>query len=79
MNKNELPYTRIEGLNNIVTELMTDWDRLVEKANSYGMSIRFAPNATEPLVLYFHDDYPNMLLVDKSISCIPGPIRDSYD
>lgn len=58
---------------------MTDWDRLVEKANGYGMSIRFAPNATEPLVLYFHDDYPNMLLVDKSISCIPGPIRDTYD
>lgn len=74
MNENKLPYTRIEGLNDIVTDLMNDWYRLVEKANSYGMTIRFAPNATEPLELYFHDDYPDMLLVDKSISCIPGPI-----
>ena len=70
----ELPYTRIEELNPIMTELMTDWERLVEKAKGYGMTIRFAPNATEPLELYFHDDYPDMLLVDKSVSCIAGPM-----
>lgn len=37
-NRNELPYTRIsEDLNNIITELMNDWDRLVEKAKRYGV------------------------------------------
>ena len=64
-----LPYTHDKRLNPIVTELMNDWNRLVEKAKNYGMDIRFAPNCTESLELYFHDDYPNMLLVDKDISC----------
>jgi hypothetical protein len=47
---------------------MNDWHKLVEKAKSNGMDIRFAPNSTETLELYFHDDYPNLILVDKSIS-----------
>lgn len=66
---NPLPYTRIsEELNDIVTELMDDWDRLVKKAKLYGMDIRFAPNCENTLDLYFHDDYPDMLLVDKDVS-----------
>lgn len=69
MSYDKLPYTHNEKLNTIVTELMTDWDCLVEKAKNYGMDIRFAPNCTETLELYFHDDYPNMLLVDKAVSC----------
>ena len=63
----KLPYTRIsEELNDRVTELMSDWYSLVEKAKSYGMDIRFSSNCINTLELYFHDDYPDMLLVDKS-------------
>lgn len=68
-NDQTLPYTRNAKLNLIVTELMNDWNNLVEKAKIHGMDIRFAPNCKETLELYFHDDYPNMLLVDKSVSC----------
>lgn len=65
----DLPYTHIEELNPIITELMNDWYDLVKKAKSYGMDIRFAPNCKETLELYFHDDYPDILLVDKEVSC----------
>lgn len=71
----ELPYTHIEELNPIITELMNDWHDLVKKAKSYGMDIRFAPNCKETLELYFHDDYPDILLVDKEVSCKTGPVH----
>lgn len=76
--KNALPYTRDEELNTVVYELMTEWDRFVKIAKSHGMDIRFAPNCTETLELYFHDDYPDMLLVDKEISCKTEPIHYVY-
>jgi hypothetical protein len=66
-----LVYTHNEELNEVVTALMDDWKRLVAKAKFCGMDIRFAPNCENPLELYFHDDYPNMLLVDKEVSCVP--------
>ena len=56
-----------EELNAILTELMNDYDALVEKAKSYGLDIRLYPES-ETLVLYFHDDYPDTLLVDKYFS-----------
>lgn len=62
-----LPYSHDPKLNPIVTELMNDWDRLVEKAKSYGLDIRLCPEA-ETLELYFHDDYPDTILVDKYFS-----------
>lgn len=65
---NKLPYTHNAELNSIVSDIMDDWRKLVEKAKGNGMDIRFAPNCTETLELYFHDDYPNLILVDKSIS-----------
>ena len=51
----------------IIAELMEDYDKLVEKAKSYGLDIRLYPESTT-LVLYFHDDYPDTLLVDKCLS-----------
>jgi hypothetical protein len=66
---NELPYTHNKELNAIVNDIMNDWYNLVKKAKSHGMEIKFAPNCTNPLELYFHDDYPNMILVDKKTSC----------
>lgn len=53
-----------EELNAKVTELMDDYARFVEKAKSFGLDIRLFPYG-ETLKLYFHDDYPDTLLVDK--------------
>lgn len=64
-----LPYSHDPELNRIVTELMQDWNRLVAKAGYYNIDIRFAPNCKNTLELYFHDDYPDLLLVDKEVSC----------
>lgn len=72
-------YDHNPELNAIITELMDDWYRLVRKAKLYGMDIRFAPNASETLELYFHNDYPDLLLVDKSISCCVASKEDSND
>lgn len=67
-NTNQLPYTHTsEELNNKVTEVMNEWDKFVAKAKSLGFDIKLAPN-TKTLELYFHDDYPNMILVDKCLS-----------
>ena len=63
-----LPYTHVsEELNNRVTEVMNEWDKFVAKAKSLGFDIRLATD-TVPLELYFHDDYPDMILVDKYLS-----------
>lgn len=68
-NTNKLPYTHIsKELNNRVTEVMDEWDKFVAKVKSLGFDIRLAPY-TKPLELYFHDDYPDMILVDKDLSC----------
>lgn len=65
---NKLPYTHVsEELNNAITEIMEDYKRLVEKAKSKGLDIRLYPNSVT-LELYFHDDYPDTLLVDKDTS-----------
>ena len=69
MSENNMPYTHNEELNIIVTDIMNDWHHLLDKAKSYNMDIKFASNSENSLELYFHDDYPNMILVDKEISC----------
>lgn len=58
-----------EKLNAIVSEIMNDYKKLVEKAKSHGLDIKYAPNASSTLELYFHDDYPDLILVDKYFSC----------
>lgn len=72
-------YSHDPELNDIVTDLMGDWYRLVKKAKLYGMDIRFAPNCTDTLELYFHNDYPDLLLVDKSISLNAKDKEESND
>ena len=58
-------YTRqSDELNSIICELMDDYENLVKKAKSHGLDIRLHPGAPT-LELYFHDDYPDTLLVDK--------------
>lgn len=66
--KNKPIYTHCsEELNNKVAELMDDFDKLVAKAKKHGLDIRLYPES-DTLVLYFNDDYPDALLVDKALS-----------
>ena len=65
----KLPYSTNEELNKAVTEIMNDWNELVNKAFKLGFRIRLYPEAA-PLVLYFHDDYPDSILVDKGLSSL---------
>lgn len=50
-------------------ELLRDWKSLVQKAKDYGMDIRFSVDSVETLELYYHEDYPDVILVDKAVSC----------
>lgn len=54
-------------LNDKIAELMDDYNSLLTKAKSFGMDIRLYPES-ETLDLYFNDDYPDTLLVDKESS-----------
>ena len=64
----KLPYTNYsKELNDKITELMNDFDNLVNKAKSFGLDIRLFSDS-KTLELYFNDDYPDTLLVDKSES-----------
>lgn len=65
---NELPYTRSDKeLNDKIAELMDDYEKLVTKAKRFGLDIRLYDDS-ETLVLYYNDDYPDTLLVDKDLS-----------
>lgn len=61
-----LPHTRIDtALNDHITEIIDDFRRLVVKAKSFGLDIKLTPASDSSLELYFHDDYPDTILVDK--------------
>ena len=65
-NGETLPYTRTDPtLNSFVSEIINDFRNLIEKAQSYGLDIKLTPNSASSLELYFHDDYPDTILVDK--------------
>lgn len=68
--ENEIIYTRTDrDLNEKIAEIMDDYAKLVDKAKRYGLDIRLY-NTSETLELYFNDDYPDTILVDKVLSCI---------
>lgn len=52
-------------LNEHIDEIIKGFDKLIDKAKSYGLDIKLTPNSQDSLVLYFHDDYPDTILVDK--------------
>ena len=61
-----LPHTRTDPtLNSHIDEIIGDFRMLVEKAKSYGLDIKLTPRSKTSLELYFHDDYPDTILVDK--------------
>ena len=64
--ENKLPHTRTDPiLNDHISEIINGFHDLIEKAKSYGLDIKLTPNSTSSLELYFHDDYPDTILVDK--------------
>jgi hypothetical protein len=56
-----------DELNDIINEIMDDYEKLVMKAKNRGLDIRLYPES-ETLVLYYNDDYPDTILVDKDTS-----------
>lgn len=63
-----LPYTHVNAATNEkVAELMSDYDKLCSKAKQYGLDIRLYDDGPT-LVLYYNDDYPDTILVDKYLS-----------
>ena len=61
-----LPYTRTdEEANKIITSIIEEFNTLARKAESLGYPIKLHVNSSESLCLYYHDDYPDMILVDK--------------
>lgn len=65
----KLPHTHTDAILNAKIEtLMNNFNELLTKAKSLGFDIKLWPDA-KSLVLYYNDDYPNMLLVDKKLSC----------
>lgn len=65
----KLPYTRLsEELNDKIADLMTDYNNFILKAKSYGLDVKLLVSSKNTLELYFNDDYPDTLLVDKDAS-----------
>ena len=62
---NGLPYTHIsEELNQNIADAMKLYKNFLAGAKRLGFDVRLTPT-TKTLELYFHDDYPTLLLVDK--------------
>lgn len=58
-------YTHIsEELNQNIAEAMKLYENFLAGAKKLGFDVRLTPT-TKTLELYFHDDYPDLLLVDK--------------
>lgn len=75
MSTTNLPYSHNKGLNDRVRIVMSDWYALMAKAKTLGLTINLAPD-TAPLELYFNDDYPDMILVDKYYSARKNEIKE---
>lgn len=62
---NGLPYTHAsEELNQNIAQAMKLYEGFLAGVKKLGFDVRLTPN-TKTLELYFHDDYPDLLLVDK--------------
>lgn len=68
--KKKLPYTRNPKRAKAVNRFFKDWLRLVKRAKKTGLRIVFATDSLHDLELYYNDDYPDLILVDKSISLL---------
>ena len=55
------------GKDELLRDIMSDWERLTMKAKMFGFDIRLNIDSKNSLELYHHDDYPDLILVDKSV------------
>lgn len=63
----KLPYSRVDTeVNETVTAIIENFNNLAIMAEKLGFPIKLHTNSKGSLVLYYHDDHPNMILVDKS-------------
>ena len=53
--------------NEILRDIMDAFERLVIQAKALGFDIRLSPDSKNSLELYYHEDYPGLILVDKSV------------
>ena len=51
---------------NTPQQVVERFEELKESAQGRGISIKLNTDSKEDLVLYYHEDYSNMVLVDKS-------------
>ncbi len=68
-NYEEVPWTRCDAeLNERISAVIDGFEALKRMAKKLGLPIRLVADESSELYLYFHDDYPDMILVDKSES-----------
>lgn len=69
MDGNEKVWTRRNAdLNERISAIIDGFEALKRMAEMLGLPIRLVADDESELFLYFHDDYPDMILVDKSLS-----------
>ena len=65
MNKN-LPNTGITTETNpAITTIIEAFNDIIKMAEDMGYPIKLYPESETSLYVYYHDDHPNMILVDK--------------
>ena len=68
MNTN-LPHTRTSNdVNAAVTTIIEAFNDVIKMAEDMGYPIKLYPESESSLCIYYNDDYPNKILVDKYLS-----------
>lgn len=60
-------YSSDPETNESLCYIMEEFDRLIKHAKLLGFDIRLSPESRDCLELYYHEDYPDLILVDKSV------------
>lgn len=60
-------YSSDPDTNQSLHYIMEEFERLVKHARLLGFDIRLTPDSKDDLGLYYHEDYPGLILVDKSV------------
>ena len=62
----QLPHTHTDLVENEkITTIINSFNNLISMAKMLGYDIKLHPDSKQSLELYFHDDYPGIILVDK--------------
>lgn len=64
--RSQLPHTHTDPVKNEkIIAIIDSFNNLVSMAKMLGYDIKLHPDSKQSLELYFHDDYPGIILVDK--------------